>query len=359
VSDTSPTPDATSAWSTGVRLPLRGGGPMRAVGRRVLFAFAVLLAVVAIVWLDRDGYNDTSDGRVDLLDAFYYATVTLSTTGYGDITPVADGARLINVLAITPLRVLFLIVLVGTTLEVLTQRGRELIRISRWRKHLQDHTIIVGFGTKGRSAAATLLSSGNPPTSIVVIDPSPRQVAEANDFGYAGVLGDATRGDVLVRAGVREAEQVIVATDRDDSATLVTLSVRRLNPEAKVVVAVREQENAPLMVQSGANSVITTSESAGRLLGLAAVSPALGSVLEDLLISGEGYEMAERPVLPREEGKSPRQTDDLVVSVVRDGQVMRWYEPAAGHLLRGDRLIVIRPAVETPWARRPGAEPVE
>ena len=50
----------------------------------------------------------------------YYATVSLSTTGYGDITPVSPGARLVNILVVTPLRILFLLILIGTTLEALT-----------------------------------------------------------------------------------------------------------------------------------------------------------------------------------------------------------------------------------------------
>ncbi len=91
-----------------------------------------------------------------MLDAVYYATVTLSTTGYGDIVPVSDGARLANILLVTPLRVLFLIILVGTTLEVLTERTREEWRLNRWRSNLRDHTVVVGFGTKGRSAIQTL-----------------------------------------------------------------------------------------------------------------------------------------------------------------------------------------------------------
>nr|MDT0525385.1 potassium channel family protein [Streptomyces sp. DSM 41633] len=87
-------------------------GPSRQVGKRLLMALLVLATTVLIVWLDRAGYNDNADGEVDLLDAVYYATVTLSTTGYGDITPYSDGARLINVVLVTPLRVMFLIILV-------------------------------------------------------------------------------------------------------------------------------------------------------------------------------------------------------------------------------------------------------
>ena len=140
-----------------------------------------------IVWFDRDGYTDNSDGPVDLLDAFYYATVTLSTTGYGDITPVTDEARLVNILVITPLRITFLIILVGTTLEVLTQRTREQLRQNRWRSYLRDHTVVVGYGTKGRSAVRALLDDGTDPAQIVVVDTDLDHIADASDDGLAAV----------------------------------------------------------------------------------------------------------------------------------------------------------------------------
>ena len=339
-----------------VRLPLAGPNPVRAIIRRVLVALAVLAVVVFVVWLDRDGYNDTSDGSVDLLDAIYYTTVSLSTTGYGDITPFSDTARLVNIVFITPLRVLFLIVLVGTTLEALTTRGRHQLRLNRWRKRLRDHTVIVGYGVKGRSAAATLLSNGYPAEKIVVVDPHQVSIDEANEIGLVGVVGDATRADVLRRAGVPVASEVIVTTGRDDSSVLATLTARQLNPTAEIVAAVREAENQGLIRQSGANAVILSSDAVGRLLGLATVSPALGNVLEDLISTGEGLEVAERDVRPREVGQVPRKLDDLVIAVVRDEQVLPYHSPAIGHLVRGDRIVVVRPAEEEPWARRPGTD---
>ena len=124
----------------------------------------MLVFVVFIVWLDRTGYNDTSDGEVDLLDALYYSTVSLSTTGYGDITPVSDSARIVNVVLITPLRVLFLIVLVGTTLEALTSRGREQLRLNRWRKTVRDHTVIVGTASRAAVPSRRCSPTGSRPS---------------------------------------------------------------------------------------------------------------------------------------------------------------------------------------------------
>ena len=309
-----------------------------------------------LVYFDREGYRDGTDptNRVSLLDAVYYTTVTLSTTGYGDITPVSDQARLINAFVITPARIAFLVLLIGTTLEVLASQGREMFRVARWRRHMGEHVVVVGYGTKGRRAVDTLLNNGQDKEAIVVVDPSPLAMDEAHADGLAVVTGDATRREVLRRAGVQRANQVIITTDRDDSNVLATLTVRQLNPDAWIVAAVREQENVPLMRQSGANSVITSSDAVGRLLGLSTVSPTLGSVMEDLLTYGEGLEVAERDLLVTEVGQQPQSLPDQVIAVIRDEKVYRYFDPVVSLLARGDRLVVVRPAKELPWAPRPG-----
>jgi len=315
--------------------------PFQQVAKRLSIALFLLVATALIVYADHDGYNDNSDGSVDFLDAFYYATVTLSTTGYGDITPVSDGARLTNILVVTPLRVLFLIVLVGTTLEVLTERTREEWRLNRWRSTLRDHTVVIGFGTKGRSAIQTVCATGLKKEQVVVVDPSAKVIEAASSDGYVGVVGDATRSEVLKRAEVHRARQIIIATQRDDTAVLVTLTARQLNRGAKIVAAVREEENAPLLKQSGADAVITSASAAGRLLGLSVLSPAAGMVMEDLIQQGSGLDMTERPVIKAEVGRTPRETDDLVVSVVRGHRVLGYDDPSIGTLQLTDRLITI------------------
>jgi voltage-gated potassium channel len=308
----------------------------------------VLLAVSLVVWLDGEGYADDVDPHVSFLDAVYYATVSLSTTGYGDITPVTTTARLINIVVITPLRVLFLVVLVGTTLEVLTERTREQFRQNRWRKSLRDHTVVVGYGTKGRSAVRALIEDGADPAQVVVVDNDPVHIADATEDGLAAISGDGTRVDVLRRAEIESAARVIVAVPRDDAAVLVTLTVRRHNERAYIVAAVRESENAGLLRDGGADGVVVSSEAAGRLLGVAAASPSTGAVFEDLLVPGQGLELTERGVLREEVGLSPRETRDLVVAVVRDGQTRMFDAASELKLRKADRVVVVRAADEPP-----------
>jgi voltage-gated potassium channel len=349
--------DFAEAGSLGrVALPDPARSPWWALGMRLLAALAILAGTVLLVYADHDGYIDVNDptGQVDFVDSIYYTTVTLSTTGYGDIAPVTAQARMVNAFVITPARIAFLVLLIGTTLEVLASQGREMFRVARWRKHMGQHVVIVGYGTKGRSAVETLVNNGQDRDAIVVVDPSPVALQDAHADGLAVVTGDATRREVLRRAGLSDASHVIITTNRDDSNVLTTLTARQLNPEAWIVAAVREQENVPLMRQSGANSVITSSDAVGRLLGLSSLSPTLGSVMEDLMTYGEGLEVAERDLLVTEVGKQPQTLPDQVIAVVRDEKVYRYFDPVVTQLARGDRLIVVRPARELPWAPRPG-----
>jgi voltage-gated potassium channel len=325
-----------------VELPRRTVHPLRPLLWRVGLALALVTAVAVLAYAGGDGYTDPEDGEVSLLDAFYYSTVSVTTTGYGDIRPVSDTARLLNVLLVTPMRVLFLILLVGTTLEILAERSREAFRRDRWRRTLKDHVIICGFGTKGRTAVKTLLAKGAEPEDIVVLDPRPDRRTEALAQGFAAVAGDASTMAALLEAGVREARSVVVAVDRDDTAVLATLTARELNASATIVAAVREEENVHLLKQSGADSVIVSSSSAGRLLGLATHAPQAVAVLEDLLTVGQGVDIRERIVEPHEAGPIRELPDDYpIVAVVRDGELLRFDDPRARDVQAGDRVVHI------------------
>ncbi|WP_152363623.1 potassium channel family protein [Microlunatus speluncae] len=328
-----------------VSLPDTRPSPARQLTQRIALAALLLAASVALVWFDRDAYTDNLDGQVSLIDAIYYSTVTVTTTGYGDITPVEPHSRLLNAILITPLRVMFLVLLVGTTLQVLATEGRRIFLDGRWRRHMRNHVVVVGFGTKGRSAVDTLEMNGCDPSKIVVIDGRASAIGDANLRGYAAIEGDATRRDILRRAEIVKAREVIITLDRDDSAILVTLTVRQLNPSAHVVVAVREEDNASLVRQSGGDAVVTSSEAVGRLLGLSAVSPNLGTVIEDLLSSREGLEVAERQVTAEEVGQQPADIrSEHVVAVVRNKTLRRFYDPTVASLQTGDQVVVVRRA---------------
>lgn len=325
-----------------LKIPEAQSSPWLSLIRRVLFAVALLFVAALVVYIGRDGYRDSSGSPLSFLDAMYYATVSLSTTGYGDIGPVTPGARLVNVVVITPLRVLFLIVLVGTTLGVLTERSRQAFKIQRWRHSVRNHTVVVGYGTKGRTAIDAMLGDGVQPGEIVVVDTDAVALDKAASAGLVTVQGSAAQSDVLRLAGVQHAASVVVAANRDDTAVLVTLSAREITKNAKIVAAIRESENTHLLRQSGADSVVVSSETAGRLLGIATTTPTVVEMMEDLLTPEQGFAVAEREIEYSEVGGSPRHLGDIVLGVVRGGELIRVGEPRVDALESGDKLLYIR-----------------
>jgi voltage-gated potassium channel len=326
-----------------ITFPAGDRSPLVTLLLRMGLALGLLLFVTLVAYIGRDGYRDSNGSPVGFLDALYYATVSITTTGYGDVAPVTDGARLATTLLVTPARILFLIILVGTTVEVLASRTRDAVREQAWRKGLRDHTIIIGYGTKGRAAIETMVARGTEKDKIVVIDSDPDAVEDAARSGLTAIHGSAERTSVLEAAGVTGAKSVIVAPNRDDSAVLMTLTVRELDPDALIIAAARESENVHLLKQSGADSVILTSGAAGRLLGQAVHSPQTVEVLEDLLNVGSGIDLVERTIEPGEEGRSVQEVSpgEPVLAIVRDGQLMRFDDERVATVRKGDRVICL------------------
>lgn len=207
---------------------------------------------------------------------------------------------------------------------------------------MRDHVVVIGFGTKGRSAVSAVMTDGMKPGQIVVVDTDQNSLDAASALGLVTVHGSGTRSDVLRVAGVDRARAVVVAANRDDSAVLITLTAREMAPKAQIVSAVREAENVHLLRQSGADSVVVSSETAGRLLGMATHTPSVVDMVEDLITPDSGLAIAERDVEPGEVGGSPRHLSDIVLGVVRGKKLYRVDSAEADAIEEGDRLLYVR-----------------
>ncbi len=330
-----------------IRLPRQPRAPLAAIGRRIGFAVGLLVFIAIVVLIGRDGYTDSAGGQLGLIDALYYASVTVTTTGYGDISAVTSSTRLAALLLITPARILFLILVVGTTVEVLTERSRTLLQTQHWRRTVNHHHLICGYGSTGRAAARALIAQGVSTSDIAVVDIDEEAIALASEDGFITIVGNASNVSVLNQAAIHRVQSVVVTPNRDDTAVLITLTARELNPEARIVATVRERENLHLLRQSGADSAIDQAAAVGRLVGIATQTPQALDVIDDLLEAGSDLEIVEvAPIVS--DGVHIAPPEVRVLEVIRGGQRLAFDDLTIGPLRADDRLMAVSSATSQP-----------
>jgi hypothetical protein len=114
-----------------LHMPVRPPG-VRDVAKRVGFMLTLLTASVIIVYFE-GGLVDTRRGGVhpDFASSVYYAIITITTVGYGDIVPDTNRARIIDALLLTPIRFIFIFMFFGTAYQLVIQRLQEGYRMNR------------------------------------------------------------------------------------------------------------------------------------------------------------------------------------------------------------------------------------
>jgi voltage-gated potassium channel len=343
-----------------LRLP--EGSPVGALLRRIGLAVSLIVIVAVVLWFDRDGLRDNPhpDRPLGFVDVFYFTVVSLTTVGYGDITPVTDQARLINAVLLTPIRVFLWALFLGTAYELslLRLRFREERQMRELHERLADHVVVCGYGVKGRAIVDELLAHGQARDAIVAIDPDEGSVARAAKAGLVALRGDASSEALLRAAAVEKASHVLVAPNRDDACVLICLTVRSLAPRVRLVASAREEENIKLIYSAGADLVIAPSVSGGRLMGASVRQEAVPHFLEDLLTFGHGMAMAEREVRPEERGRLVAELPDLAGALILGVARGKEHEPFQHlgwfRLEPGDRIVFLTGGTERVSGTLPG-----
>ena len=316
--------------------------PWTQFGIRMAIMFALLVFIVAFHWIERDSLKDNIDGHITFSDVIYFTMISATTTGYGDIVPVTERARLFDALIVTPIRIFFILILAGTAYTFVIKQtwSRWLMRMIQ--KNLRDHILIAGFGVSNDKAMEELLAGGVPPKRIVVIDKDQQAVDRASECGVAVLLGDASRDETLQAAHVERASALLVSAGRDDSAILIVLTARKLSPSVKISVTIRESDNEDIARQAGADTVINPVSFAGLLLASSLEGPYRAEYLADLATSEGRVELRERVVEAHEVGRSlPEICTGQAVRLIRDGKAHAPSDPSFQRLAPGDRILEI------------------
>ena len=284
-----------------------------------------------------------------LLDSFYVAAQTVTTVGYGDLSPRTRTGRIFSTL--------FMLVAVGVVLYALSTTVQSIVqselvatfgqrRQSRRMSRLRDHFIICGAGRVGSHLVRSMLGSQQP---FLVIERDPQKVAELTELGVVVLVRDATLEESLREAGVARARGLAACLPDDADNVYVVLSARDLNPGLHIVARAAEEQAESKLIRAGANRVVAPTIIGGHRMAMALTKPAvddfIGSITANKLeLAFEQLEVESDSALVGQklsETNIRSELDIVVVSIRRsDGQIL--FNPSGEATIEsGDILIAI------------------
>ena len=221
------------------------------------------------VWFLREEFS--SGAILNPVDALYFAVVSASTVGYGDVTPT-PGSTVARLFTLSYLVVgiasftAALGTLLGPAIEARFARALGTMTDSSL-ELLDDHVIVVGFSDLTEPIVSELDREGVP---FVVLTRHPERATALRERDIDVYAGDPSSEDPLHAAGIDRAKALIAATEDDAQDALAVLTARELNPDVRIVAAATEANNQRKLKRAGADAVISPSVLGGHLLALSA-----------------------------------------------------------------------------------------
>jgi voltage-gated potassium channel len=253
----------------------------------------VLLGGATSLYLLENKVNKTVNS---MGDAIYWAIISMTTTGYGDITPSTPGGRVIA--AIVVLSGLFLLSMVTATVasvfvekKIREGKGLETIKF-------KDHIVLCGWNNNAEETVEGLIRTvPGKKLHLVLVNELFEEEVESlkfkfQDHEFRFLRGDFTREDVLARANIAQARSAILLADTsgqhsleqaDERTILATLAIKSMAPEVKTCAELLNPENKQHLRRANVDEIVVRGEHLGNLLAGAATSPGLPRVISSLL----------------------------------------------------------------------------
>lgn len=296
------------------RPPVRAREPILALGRRAWKESSPVLRTVLLTLLGLIGLSIVVFRfalHLSFVDAFYFVVTTVTTVGYGDITPLHSSSAvklyvsLLMVLGSATLATLFSLI----TDALVTARFRE--ALGRQRVPEEGHVVVVGLGNVGYRIVEELRRAGE---AVVAVDRDPESEFAGAVRGLGAVVtGDSRLPETLHKAGVPRARAVVAVT-HDDAVNLgVALAARRMRPDVRTVVRLFDPEFARKVQEAfHVDAALSASLLAAPAFVAAALHPGvLAAFVEDgrffVLLRGDAAGLrptGARPLLFRSPGES-------------------------------------------------------
>lgn len=199
--------------------------------------FALTAVVMLLLYATFGAYylgNGFKPAITDLVTALYFAIVTTSTVGYGDITPQTAEARMFSVSIIVLGVAVFATSLTAVVGPVVSRSLQGIVNRKFKRMNRENHFVVIGNTSLAINTWRELAHRGQPVTRVL------REAGTVDTSEVDIVVGDPGSVDVLKKAGADKAQAVLAMLDDDSDNAFVVLAVRELGGKAKAVVAVND-----------------------------------------------------------------------------------------------------------------------
>jgi len=290
---------------------------------------------------------------ISLLNGLWWSVVTMTTVGYGDISPVTTGGRVVAAL-IMFFGIGLLGMLSATLASVLiSQRMKENRGMSKF--DCKDHFIIVEWNHRARTILHELRADRKTTDApiILIANLDEKPVEDENLFFVKGVVDE----DTLKKAGLARAATVIVlgddsleATARDAKVVLSTLSIESIAPDVYTVAELVDEQHVQHCRRAGVDEVIVGSELSSHLIASAAIDHGISRIFSELLSTRYGNDLYSIPLPPGMAGLSflelivrmKKEHQSIVLGIQQGhGGALTTNPPADYQVDNGDYLIII------------------
>ncbi|MGI0130220.1 MAG: potassium channel family protein [Thermoplasmata archaeon] len=256
------------------------------------------LAAYAAVFLGASlGFYVLESAPKNLLNSFYWAMVTLSTIGYGDVVPNNANAKLFTI-GIAAVEVFLGAYLVSVIISVVGEESQHRL-LGTLGTDLSGHIVVLGYSAVGQAAVRELLSQEERVAVVTEVQADVATVrnlaSEKQLFVTFGAPGEL---DILKRVNVPGAHSVIVCTGDDTTTLVASLNVRAISPGVRIVVSVSRPELKRTLKAAGVTYVASPADMGGRLCADAAFRPEVANMVEDLTSTAFGADMEEFVLTP-------------------------------------------------------------
>jgi voltage-gated potassium channel len=189
---------------------------------------------------------------VTFFDALYWSLITISTVGYGDISPVTSQGRVLTMFLILA-GIAFISFATSIIASAFTEKLQELKtqRIENEAHKLDEFYLLCGFSKLTELVASQLAKDKE---KFIILDIDEQKIQRATELGFLSLKADITKREVLQLFDFNKIKKIFVLTNDDIINTFLTLSLSHSKKE--IIAIANDERNETKIAKAGATYVL-------------------------------------------------------------------------------------------------------